>query len=307
MKLVIPGGSGFIGRHLCRSLFQKGHEITALSRNPQLAQQRLDSKIQVAPWGGEAGLALEKVLEGADAVINLAGEPIADARWTEKRKHLLWRSRIDTTRQLVDALACASNKPSTLINASAIGFYGSQESKSVNEGSPAGEGFLADLCVAWEREATRAETLGIRVVRLRIGMVLGLEGGALSKMLFPFRLFLGGPIAPGSQPISWIHIDDLVNLISWILENEHINQAVNAVAPMPVTMGQFCRTLGYVLGRPSWFPVPKIVLRVALGEMATLLTSGQVVEPGVAKREGFQFKYPSLHPALEALLKGIGA
>ena len=209
--------------------------------------------------------------------------PMPDGR--RKGSTCLWRSRVDTTRQLVDALGRASNKPSTLINASAIGFYGSQESKSVNEGSPAGEGFLADLCVAWEREAMRAETLGIRVVRLRIGLVLGLEGGALPKMLFPFRLFLGGPIAPGSQPISWIHIDDLVNLISWILENEHIHQAVNAVAPGPVTMRQFCRTLGHVLGRPSWLPVPKIVLRLALGEMATLLTTGQVVEPG-GRQEG---------------------
>lgn len=301
MKIVVAGGSGFIGRHLCQTLVQEGHDVTVLSRDERAAQQRLGSNVAVVEWDGLTWGALDSVIEGTEALINLAGAPIADARWTDRRKQLLQSSRVDTTRLLVDALSRAVNKPQVLINASGIGFYGAQDSKSVDEESPEGRGFLADLCVAWEREAMRAEEFGIRVVRLRIGMVLEKNGGALPKMVLPFRLFLGGPIMPGTQPVSWIHIQDLVRLINWLMSHKSINGAVNAVAPHGVTMREFCQTLAHVLGRPSWLPVPEFALKLGLGELANLMTTGQAVEPRVATRERFTFKYPDLAVALQTL------
>ena len=303
MKIVITGGTGFIGRHLCHTLIQNQHELTVLSRNPSKARNYLPKPIFISEWNTLAQEALEKVLEGTEAVINLAGEPIADARWTEARKQLLRSSRIETTRRLVEALSRISKRPNLLINASGIGFYGPQELTTVNESSAAGKGFLADLCVDWEREACRAEDLGIRVVRLRIGMVLGKDGGALPKMVLPFRFFFGGPISPGSQQVSWIHLDDLARLINWLLVNPSITGPVNGVATEPVTIREFCRTLGRVLGRPSWLPVPAFALKIALGELSTLMTTGQKVEPLVAKRDGFQYTYPKLESALQSIFE----
>jgi uncharacterized protein (TIGR01777 family) len=189
-----------------------------------------------------------------------------------------------------------------LINASAIGFYGPCGSTPVNEESHVGPGFLGELCKAWEQEATRGTTFGVRVILLRIGIVLGMEGGALPRMILPFRLFAGGPILPGSQWVSWIHRHDVVGLILWALANPAISGPVNAVAPAAVTMREFCRTLGHVLGRPSWLPVPAFALHLALGEMATLMTTGQRVVPTVALRHGYHFQYPDLEVALRSIL-----
>lgn len=303
MKIVIAGGSGFIGRSLIGFLIHEGHQVTAFSRFPEKVRNRLHPSVILIGWDGLTRGDWDQALAGADAVVNLAGENVAEKRWTDHRKEELRKSRLLTTHLLVQAMAGLPNRPAILINASAIGYYGPRDETPVCEGTTAGTDFLADLCVAWEQEAMQAEAFGMRVVRLRIGMVLGEDGGALPRMLLPFRFFLGGPVRPGHQWVSWIHRHDLVMLIHWALTNPMISGPVNAVAPGAVTMREFCRTLGQVLGCPSWLPVPEFALRLGLGELATLLTTGQRVEPTVALRGGFTFRYPDLEPALQAIFE----
>jgi uncharacterized protein (TIGR01777 family) len=303
MKIVIAGGTGFIGLHLCRTLIEHQHDVTVLSRNAIRATNTLPNSVAVVEWDTKTAKNLEQTLNGVDALINLCGEPIADARWTENRKQRLVSSRIDTTRTLVEALRRTVPKPSTFINASGIGFYGPQGTPSLTEESPRGMGFLSDLCLAWEEAAKGAEDFGVRVVLPRIGMVLGSTGGALAKMVLPFRLFLGGPISPGTQQISWIHQKDLSELIVWLLGKPEISGPVNAVAPKTVSMKEFCRSFGRALNRPSWFPIPEFVLKLALGEMASVLTTGQDVRPLIAQNNGFHFSYPKLDVALQSLFR----
>ncbi|MFM8552440.1 MAG: TIGR01777 family oxidoreductase [Nitrospiraceae bacterium] len=300
--IVIAGGTGFIGRPRAVHLAQAGHQVTILSRAPGAAVRHLTLPIVTLVWDGRSLGPWTKALEGAAAVVNLAGEPIANGRWTKARKQLLWDSRVGTTAMLVQALSQTASRPQVLLNASGIGFYGAGDG-SLTENAPAGSGFLADLSQAWEREAVKAEVLGLRVVRMRFGMVLGADGGALPRMLLPFQWFLGGPISPGDQWVSWIHRQDLVELIQWVLMNQHVNGPVNGVAPGAVTMKEFCRTLGQALGRPSWIPVPAFALKLALGELATLMTTGQRVEPAVALSGGFRFRYPNLKAALEQIVE----
>jgi uncharacterized protein (TIGR01777 family) len=305
VNITVIGGSGFIGRSLCPSLVQEGHQVTVLSRNPEKARTRLGASIPVSKWNPHPLGTLEQVFAETDAIINLAGEPIADARWTRNRKGVLRDSRVGTTRLVVNALSNISQRPRMLINASGVGFYGPQELTTVTEQTGSGSGFLAELCVDWEQEARRAEEYGVRVVQLRMGMVLAGDGGALPRMLLPFRFFIGGPITPGHQKVSWIHLEDLLSLIKVAILDDTIHGAINAVSPYPVTMREFCQTLGHVLGRPSWLPVPAFVLRLGLGELATLMTTGQHVDPLVAQVVGFQFAYPTLEPALKSILKQI--
>jgi uncharacterized protein (TIGR01777 family) len=302
MNIVIAGGTGFIGRALCCAMVEEGHRVSVLSRSLREESRLSDPNNPLVTWNGLTSGQWEQAVEGADAIINLAGEPIADGRWTRERKRVLRESRTGATRLLIQAVSRLHVRPRTLINASGIGYYGACGSSPVNEQSPAGSGFSADLCVAWEQEAMMAETLGLRVVRLRIGMVLGQDGGALPRMLLPFRLFLGGPIAPGDQWISWIHRRDVVGLIRWALGNPAVSGAMNAVAPGAVTMRDFCHMLGRVMHRPSWLPVPELAIRLGLGELGTLLTTGQRVNPTVALREGYVFHYSTLEPALQAIL-----
>jgi uncharacterized protein (TIGR01777 family) len=258
--------------------------------------------VTVVEWNGREAGAWERCLDGADAVINLAGAPIADGRWTDARKQLLTESRVLTTRLLVEALSRCSSKPRTLISASGIGYYGASDDRVLDEGAARGQGFLADLCLAWEAESLRAAESGVRVIILRTGMVLEQDGGALPKMLLPFQFFAGGPIMPGTQWVSWIHRRDHIGLIQWLLATPSISGPVNAVAPEPVTMNQFCDALGRALHRPSWLPVPGFVLHMALGELGTLMTMGQRVNPAKALSQGYVFHYPKLEPALRAIL-----
>ncbi len=301
MHIVVTGGTGFIGRPLCASLCREGHRVTLLTRRIE-AQQSCGSTVTAVEWNGRKAGAWEHCLEGADAVINLAGAPIADGRWTESRKRLLTESRILSTRLLVEALSRCSSKPGTLISASGIGYYGASDDRVLDEGAARGQGFLADLCLAWEGEALRAAEFGTRVVMLRTGMVLEQDGGALPKMLLPFKMFAGGPIMPGTQWVSWIHRRDHIGLIQWLLTTPNISGPVNAVAPEAVTMNQFCNTLGRVLHRPSWLPVPGFALNMALGELGTIMTTGERVTPAKALSRGYVFQYPKLELALRAIL-----
>ena len=302
MRIVVSGGTGFIGRPLCALLCQEGHQITLLTRSREEAQRSCGSTVTAIEWNGREAGAWEHCLEGADAVINLAGASIADVRWTDARKRLLSESRVLSTRLLVEAMSRRSSKPRALTSASGIGYYGASDNRVLDEGAAHGQGFLADLCLAWEAEALRAAEFGVRVVMLRTGMVLEQDGGALQKMLLPFRLFAGGPIMPGTQWVSWIHRRDHIGLIQWLLATPHVSGPVNVVAPEAVTMNRFCEVLGRVLHRPSWLPVPGFVLQVALGELGTLMTTGQRVNPAKALSGGYVFHYPTLEPALRAIM-----
>ncbi|NOT97210.1 MAG: TIGR01777 family protein [Nitrospira sp.] len=302
MHIVVTGGTGFIGRPLCASLVQEGHRVTLLTRRKKEAQRLFSSAVTAVEWNGTETGAWEQSLEGADAVINLAGAPIADGRWTDARKRLLTESRVLPTRLLVAAMSRRSAKPRLLISASGIGYYGTSDDPVLNEGDARGQGFLADLCLAWEAEALRAAEFGVRVVMLRTGMVLEQDGGALPKMLLPFRLFAGGPILPGTQWVSWIHRHDHIGLIQWLLTAPSISGPVNAVAPEAVRMNRFCEVLGQTLRRPSWLPVPGFALHLALGELGTLMTTGQRVHPAKALSGGYVFHYPTLESALQAIM-----
>ena len=227
---------------------------------------------------------------------------MAGGGWTTARKRILVESRILATRLLVDALATRLRPLPVLISASGIGYYGPQDDRALDERSPLGEGFLAQLSAAWEAEALRAGQFGTRVVLLRTGMVLERDGGALPKMMLPFRMFAGGPVLPGTQWVSWIHRADHIGLIQWAIHTPNLSGPVNAVAPAPMTMNAFCDTLGKVLHRPSWLPVPGLALRLALGELGTLMTTGQRVGPVKAQDGGYTFRYPTLEPALRAIM-----
>ena len=301
MQIVITGGTGFIGRSLCAALCQEGHRVALLTRRIEV-ERPSGSTVTAVEWNGRMAGDWKHCLDGADAVINLAGAPIADGRWTDAHKRLLTESRVLTTRLLVEALSRRSLKPRVLISAFGIGYYGASDDRVLDEGAARGQGFLADLCLAWEAEALRAKEFGVRVVMLRTGMVLEQDGGALPKMLLPFRLFAGGPIMPGTQWVSWIHRRDHIGLIQWALTTQSMSGPLNAVAPEAVTMKQFCGSIGRVLHRPSWLPVPGFALRVALGELGTLMTTGQHVTPAKALAGGYVFHYPTLVPALQAIL-----
>lgn len=299
MKLVISGATGFIGSELVSQLARQSHTLTLLSRKPR-AHPR-SANIQWMVWDGGVPGSWQTALDGADGVINLAGEPIAAKRWTAARKQALRSSRIDTTRALVSAIAKANQKPKFLINASAVGFYGPHGDETLTEESPPGHDFLAQLCVAWEAEANKAKEHGLRVALVRTGIVLGKGKGALAKMVPPFKFFAGGRLGSGKQWFPWIHLDDEAGLIKFLIDNEKAEGPFNATAPNPVTMDEFCKALGKVLNRPSWAPVPASLLSLMLGEMAEMLLTGQRALPAAALKLGYQFKYQNVFDALASL------
>ncbi|HEX9444500.1 MAG TPA: TIGR01777 family oxidoreductase [Candidatus Binatia bacterium] len=304
MKLVVAGGTGFIGTALLNSLAQQGHALVVLTRRASPAG--LPAGTTPIVWQpGSPGTwenVLPEALSGADGVINLAGEPIAGKRWTGAQKQKLRASRVDPTRALVDAIGRSRSKPGFLLNASAVGYYGPRGDETVTEADGPGGDFLARLCREWEDEAKKAEAHGLRVVRLRTGVVLGRDGGALAKMIPPFKLFFGGPLGSGAQWLPWIHLEDEVGLIRFLLENPAARGPVNATAPNPVTMKEFAKALGGALHRPSWAPVPAFALRLMLGEMAEMLLTGQRALPAEAERLGYRFRHPALPEALRDIL-----
>ena len=299
MKIVLTGATGMIGSLLTERLSKSQHGLVLLSRRPP--SEVSVAKKQWLAWQPGASGDWERAIDGADAVINLAGEPIAGKRWTPKQKEILRSSRVDGTRALVDAIAKAQVKPKLMISASAVGYYGPHGDEALNEDSKPGDDFLARLCVDWEAQAHKAESLGVRVCLLRTGIVLAKGEGALKKMVPPFKMFVGGPLGSGQQWMPWIHIEDEVGLIQFLIENESGRGAFNGTAPNPVTMAEFANTLGGVLNRPAWARVPPSVLALMVGEMAEMLLNGQRAIPEAASKLGFKFKYPNLKLALESL------
>jgi uncharacterized protein (TIGR01777 family) len=300
MKVAITGATGFVGRRLVERLQEQGHQPLILTRNPAAAQRAFPTLEIIAYTPTESG-SWQQAIAGCDAVVNLAGEPIAESRWTPKQKQEILNSRQLGTQKIVEAIAQANPKPAVLVNASAIGYYGTSETATFDETSPAGNDFLAEVCQAWEAEAKKVKDAGVRLVILRLGIVLG-NGGALAKMIPPFKLFAGGPLGTGRQWFSWIHRDDLVNLILEALSRADIEGVLNATALNPVRMSELCQNLGKTIERPSWLPVPSFALEALLGEGAKVVLEGQQVLPKRTTSYGFKYQYPTLKQALEEIL-----
>lgn len=298
MKIIVAGGSGFIGEPLVQRLVARGDEVSVLTRNP--ARVRAGRAVQ---WDGRSQGSWSQAAAQADAIVNLAGEGIADARWTEERKRRLVASRLDATRALVEAMKQEPSRKRALVNASAIGFYGDRADEELDESSSRGRGFLAELVEQWEAAAREAEPLA-RVVVLRFGVVLAKEGGALARMLTPFRLGAGGPIGNGAQWMSWVALEDTLRMAEWAIDTETARGVYNVTAPAPVRNREFAKALGRALHRPAVIPTPPLALRVAFGEMAgEVLLAGQRVFPRRAEEQGFRFTSPELAGTLEKVTR----
>ncbi|MGF7116624.1 uncharacterized protein (TIGR01777 family) [Pseudomonas laurylsulfatiphila] len=296
MHILLTGGTGLIGRQLCRHWSGQGHRLTVWSRKPEKVAKTCGAQVR--------GIARLEDLgqEPVDAIINLAGAPIADRPWTHKRKALLWSSRITLTETLLAWLERREQKPRVLISGSAVGWYGDGGERELTEDSgPVSEDFASQLCIAWEETAQRAEALGIRVILIRTGLVLSAEGGFLSRLLLPFKLGLGGQIGNGRQWMPWIHIDDQIALIDFLLHRNEASGPYNACAPKPVRNREFAKTLGSVLHRPAFMPMPAFALKVGLGELSLLLLGGQRATPVRLLQAGFTFQFTDLRAALDDL------
>lgn len=300
MRALITGATGFVGRQLLERL---DAPAVILSRNSRKARKSLSKyEITAFDWDAENQPAPAEAFEGVDTIFHLAGEPIAEGRWTAEKKRKLRESRVQGTRNLVQTLAQLPNKPRVLISASAIGYYGDRGDEILTEASAPREDFLGEICVAWERESRPAEQAGIRVVNPRIGIVLGPGGGAIKTMLTPFKLGLGSPLGTGRQYMSWIHLDDLAHQLLWAARDETIRGPINATAPHPVTNLEFTKALGNALNRPTLLPAPPMfVLRTVIGEFADALVQSQRVVPQRSLDAGFHFHYPDLEPALQQI------
>jgi len=298
MRILMTGGTGLIGRRLCAALTARGDQLTVLSRRPQ----------QVAALCGASVTSIQSLDDYTsetefDAVINLAGAPIVDARWTTQRKQILLDSRVALTQTLVQKINQAKFRPQVLLSGSAIGYYGMHEEQSLIEDAAAGHDFAAQLCAAWEHAASKAQDLGVRVVLLRTGLVMDEDGGLLKKMRLPFQLALGSRLGHGRQWMSWIHRQDYLRAVLTLLDDQTATGAFNLTAPQAVTNAQFTQTLASALRRPALFFAPALMLRVALGERADLLLSGQKVVPHALSARGFKFEFADLACALRDLLK----
>jgi uncharacterized protein (TIGR01777 family) len=299
MRILITGASGLIGTALQRSFDEKGYEMLLASRSEPKSERDIQ-------WNADTGFAKEDLprLEGLDAAIHLAGESISALRWTDEKKKAIRDSRVHGTRTMIETFAQLEKKPKVFISASAIGFYGDRGDDEVTETSAAGDTFLSDVSKEWESESRRAEDMGIRTVLLRNGIVLSKEGGALATMMTPFKLGVGGVVGSGKQWMSWVSLDDVVGIVNYALENENLRGAINVASPNPVTNEEFTKTLGEVLYRPTFLPLPEFAVNLVFGEMgdALLIDSTKVI-PKRLLDAGYKFKYPEIKPALENAVK----
>lgn len=307
MRIVIAGGSGFLGSPLAEMYAEEGHDVRILSRSlkpgdtqhdpgtgvPGITRVGWNADGQSGPWAS--------ALEGSDALINLAGESIAGKRWTSQRKAVLRDSRVLPTRSLAAALKNAAEPPPVFVSGSAVGYYGPGGDEPKTEESPAGNDFLARVCLEWEREAKTAARSGVRLVLLRTGIVFERTGGALPEMMRPFRFFVGGPMGSGRQYMSWIHRLDWIEIVRWIVQTPEVSGPVNATAPHPVTNRQLARALGRAMRRPGFVPAPSFALKLVLGEFAQSLLTGQRVLPTVAQKHGYHFRYPEIDQAFRGI------
>ena len=311
MKVLVSGGTGFVGSYLTRELVRRGDSVSILTRNPEKAAreskrvfsdipEKLASAITYTGWDQTS---LLKAVSSAEGIINLAGSNLFDKRWNDKVRQEILSSRTNATAALVNAIAQSDTKPAVLISASAIGYYGNRGDERLTENASAGSDFLADVCKAWESEALKVEAHGVRLVLPRIGIVQQTNNGALQKMLLPFRLGIGGPLGSGSQYYPWIHMEDTVGLLLFALDRADIVGPLNVVAPDPSTMRDFATVLGLVMKRPSFFKVPEFALRIAVGDSAASIVASHRVIPQKALDFGSEFKFPDLRKALSNLLR----
>ena len=298
MKIIVAGGTGLVGKALVNRLIEAKHDVVVLCRDLNRARTSVNPAARLERWDGKNMGLWDAQVDGADAILNFAGESIGAKRWAQARKRVILSSRLDPTRALVEAMRKASRKPRVFVSASAVGYYGEVEEEEVNESRPKGTGFLADVCGQWEQEAGVAETLGVRVVMSRSGVVMGKGAPALQKMMMPFKLFVGGTVGSGRQWFPWVHIDDLTSTVLFSLTSGNLSGAVNVVAPECVRMKRVCAALGKAMGRPSWAPAPSFMLRIILGEMSEIVLTGQKVIPTKLLESGFKFRFANLAEAL---------
>jgi uncharacterized protein (TIGR01777 family) len=298
MNILITGGTGFIGEELRMILLKEGHNLIIVSRNPEKHESENAKNQRFISWENDLMVAMNE----ADAVINLAGENLFGSRWTDEVKKRIYDSRIESTRQLVDAMRESDSQPKVFVSASASGIYGDREDELLTENAEISDDFLAEVCRDWEQEAQKAEEFGVRVANPRIGIVLEKGGGALAKMIAPFEFFVGGPIGDGNQYMSWVHRTDLCNALIFPLKNKEISGPYNVCSPNPVTMDEFAQTLGRVLNRPSLFKVPEFALNLVLGEAAKPVLSSARMQPQKLQVADFDFQYEELEVALADIL-----
>lgn len=301
MKILMTGGTGFIGQALVPALIADGHFVTILSRR-QTPLTGVLADARLVTWHGPPQDIPDEALDNPDAFINFAGESIGGGRWTNARKNILFKSRIETTRWLVAAVERCARKPKVMISASAVGYYGPHGNEEITEAEQPGDDFMGALCAHWEDEAKAIIRHEVRLTLLRTGVVLGPGGGALPRLMLPFRFFAGGPLGSGKQVISWVHLNDLVGLVRFVLANDHISGPINATAPDPRTNREFARVLGKAMHRPAFFPTPAFMLRLMLGEMSDIVLTGQRVIPKRALEFGYEFQFPDLESALRDIL-----
>ena len=301
MKIIITGGTGLIGRALAEDLAKDGHEVIILSRNPK-PNTGLPAGIRLEKWDGRTAQSWGKLADGADAIVNLAGENLSAGRWTAKRKQSILDSRINAGAAVIQAVQQAASKPGVVIQSAGIGYYGPGDAEGIREEAPPAQDFLAQVCQAWEASTQAVETLGVRRVVTRSGVVLSTRSGALPLMLLPFKFFAGGPLGSGRQWLSWVHLEDEVRAIRFLIENPQARGVYN-ISARPLTNRQFAQTIGKVMHRPAFFTVPAFIIRLLFGEMSTVVLDGQHVSSQRLVDTGFQYRFPEAEAALADLLK----
>ncbi|MGD2295200.1 MAG: TIGR01777 family oxidoreductase [Candidatus Aminicenantes bacterium] len=303
-RVIVTGATGFIGRALCGFLAEKGFEVVVLTRNVAKGKKTFGDRAAAAEWDGKSAAGWQDYANGAYAIVNLAGENIASGRWTPQKKESILQSRLKAAEAVLEAVQSVQKKPRVVVQASAVGYYGSSRDEVRDESSSSGKGFLTDVTKEWEQSTRAVEDFGVRHVVIRSGVVLGSSGGALLPLVKPFRFFVGGPLGNGRQWLSWIHLRDEVNAIHFLLKRKDLHGVFNLTAPHPLRQKDFARLLGKILGKPSWFPAPRFMLRMVLGQMADeMLLASQKVVPKRLLEAGYQFLYPEAEPALKDILE----